>query len=258
MQLESEKILTGHSGKEKAAYLGALASLATADRHADEEELEHLRELGSAAGLTEQESKIVLTSAEDTSGDYLLKCLDTLKTSELRYSLVTDLIALAKADDHYSEDEKTNIEKVSRYLNVDKNQFSILDQYVDKAAESDPEEISKPGFMESLGMGNQFSGAGLNMGSIGKGLFGLLGPMILGGMIGKGLGGNRSAGGFGRQSGGLGGMLGGNPMGMGPGGLGGLGGGLGGLGGGLGSLISGMSRSRNNRSMGGMLGRLLR
>ena len=255
MQLESEKILTGHTGKEKAAYLGALASLATADRHADQEELDHLRELGTAAGLTEQESELVLTSAEDTSGDYLLKCLDTLKTSELRYSLVTDLIALAKADDHYSEDEKANIEKVSRYLNVDKNQFSILDQYVDKAAKSDPEEISKPGFMESLGMKNQFSGAGFNMGSIGKGLFGFLAPMILGGMIGKGLGGNRSSRGFGRASGGLGGMLGGNPMGM--GGSGGLGG-LGGLGGGLGSLISGMSRSRNKGSMGGMLGRLLR
>ena len=112
--------------------------------------------------------------------------------------------------------------------------------------------------MEALGMKNQFSGAGMNMGSIGKGLLSILGPMILGGMAAKTLGGGRRG-----SSGGLGGMMGGNnPMGMGrsggSGGLGGLGGGLGGLGGGLGSIISGMSRGRNNQSMGGMLGRLLR
>ncbi|MEO5599643.1 MAG: TerB family tellurite resistance protein [Cyclobacteriaceae bacterium] len=254
MEIESEKILTGHSSKEKAAYLGALASLATADRHADEEEIEHLGEMASAAGLSEQDSSTVLNAAKDTTGDYLLTCLNTLKTTELRFSLVTDLIALAKTDDNYTQEEKNNIEKVSKYLGVNKDQFSVLDQFVDKASESsaEPEEMAKPGFMESLGMKNQFSGAGMNMGSIGKGLLSILGPMILGGMAAKTLGGGRRG-----SSGGLGGMMGGNnPMGMGR--SRGLGGGLGGLGGGLGSIISGMSRGRNNQSMGGMLGRLLR
>jgi uncharacterized tellurite resistance protein B-like protein len=257
MESEPEKILTGHTSTEKAAYLGALASLATADRHADEEEIEHLREMSSAAGLSEAESQTVLDAANDISGEYLLKCLHTIKATELRFSLVTDLIALAKADGNYSQDEKNNIEKVSKFLGVNKDQFSVLDQFVNKAAnsDSDPHEISKPGFMESMGMKNQFAGAGMNIGSIGKGLLGFLGPMILGGMAARTLGGARRG-----SSGGLGGMLGSNPMGMGrSGGLGGLAGGLsGGLGGGLGSIISGMSRSRNNQSMGGMLGRLLR
>ena len=240
MQIEMEKILTGHLPQEKAAYLGALASLATADRHAGEEEINHLKEMSSAAGLPESETKIVLDAANDSSGKYLLKCLNTLKTSELRYSLVTDLIALAKADDHYTEDEKENIQKVSRYLDVNTDQFSVLDQYIDKAAEaiSDTEEITKP---ESLGMKSKFSEAGINLGSIGKGLIGMLGPMILGGIAARSLGGSRGSGG--------------NVTGMGlPGNLGGSGG----FGGGLGSLISGMTRSRNNQTMGSLLGRLLK
>lgn len=51
MRSESEQLLSGYPQKEKAAYLGALASLATADRHADEKELEHFREIATAADI---------------------------------------------------------------------------------------------------------------------------------------------------------------------------------------------------------------
>ena len=245
----SEELLSGYSLKEKAAYLGALASLATADRHADEQELEHFREMARSAGLQDEETQTIIKAADDTSGDQLLESLGALKTSELRFSLVTDLVALAKADESYTPAEKTNIEKVSRYLGVNRDQFETIDQFVDKAADKNPgdDEITNPQFMQSLGMQNQFAGTGLNMGSIGKGLLRYLGPMILGRMAAKTLGGRR-----GNSGGGLGGMLGNNPMGM------GRSGGLGGLGGGLGSLIAGMARGRGNQSMGGMLGRLLR
>lgn len=244
----SEELLSGYSLKEKAAYLGALASLATADRHADEQELEHFREMARSAGLQEAETQTIIKAADDTSGDQLLKSLDALKTSELRFSLVTDMIALAKTDENYTPAERTNIEKVSKYLGVNKDQFATIDEFVAKAADKNPgeDEITNPQFMQSLGMQNQFAGTGLNMSSIGKGLLRYLGPMILGGMAARTLGGRRVS------SGGLGGMLGNNPMGM------GRSGGLGGLGGGLGSLIAGMARGRGNQSIGGMLGRLLR
>lgn len=249
MEPNKEELLSGYSSGEKAAYLGALASLATADRHADEEEVEHFKELATAAGISGPEVQTILEAANDTTGDYLLKCLETIKNSELRFSLVTDLIALAKTDEDYTPAEKKNIEKVSRYLGVNKDQFSVLDQFVDKAAGSEPrdEENFKTDFIQSAGMQNQFAGAGINMSSIGSGLLRFLGPMILGGMAARTLGGRRST-----QGGGLGGMLGNNPMGM------GRTGGLGGLGGGLGSIISGMTRGRNNQSIGGMLGRLLK
>jgi uncharacterized tellurite resistance protein B-like protein len=252
MQIQSETILAGYSEQEKAAYLGALAALATADREATGQELDHFREIAQAAGLSPELEQEILHAAQDVSGQDLKKCLDVLKTSDLRYSLITDLIALAKADDSYTEDEKRNIEKVSRYLQVDQNQFSVLDQYVSQAAETPhaAEEIAKPGFQKSLGMQDKFLNAGFNPGAIGKSLFGFLGPMLLGGMAARALGGGRRSSGMGGM---LGGLLGGGSM------MGGGGFGLpGGLSGGLGSILSGMNQSRNNQSMGGLFGRLFR
>lgn len=248
MEPNTEELLSGYSSAEKAAYLGALASLATADRHADEQEIEHFKELATAARISGPEADTILKAADDTTGDYLLKCLDTVKDSELRFSLVTDLIALAKTDENYTSAEKKNIEKVSRYLGVNRDQFSVLDQFVDKAAgnESQSEETFNTNFIQSSGMQNQFAGAGINMSSIGNGLLRFLGPMILGSLAAKTLGGRRH-----NSGGGLGGMFGNNPMGMGRTvGSGGLDG--------LGSIISGMTRGRNNQSIGGMLGRLLK
>ncbi len=253
MEAKLETLLTGYAAHEKAAYLGALAALATADREADKEELDHLREIAQAAGLSPEEEQTIIESAKDTSGQDLKKCLDILKGSDLRYSLITDLIAVAKADDSYTEEEKGNIEKVARYLNVNQNQFSALDQFVNKAADGErsPDELAKPDYLQSSGLQEKFSNAGFNMESIGKSIFGFLGPLLLGGMAGRALGGGRSrSGGLGGLGGGLGGMLGGG-MNTGssrlPGGMGGLG-----------SLIAGLNRSRGNQRMGGMLGRLFR
>jgi uncharacterized tellurite resistance protein B-like protein len=254
METTSETLLAGYSEHEKAAYLGALAALATADREAGEEELEQLRGIAHAAGISSSEEQQIIEAAKDTSGQNLKTNLDVLKVSNLRYSLITDLITLAKADETYTEEEKQNIEKVARYLNVNQNQFSVLDQFVSKAADEQrsPEDVGKGDFIQSTGMQQQFSNAGINMGSMGKSIIGVLGPVLLGALAGKALGGGRRGGsGLGGLAGGLlGGMLaGGNgTRGMGlPGGLGGLG-----------SLISGLNNSRNNQSMGGLLGKLFK
>ena len=236
MEIKSQTILTGYSDQEKGAYLGVLASLATADRQASPEEIEQIKDVAHSAGLSSSQEAAVIRAATELSGEELIKCLDILKSSNLRFSLITDLIALAEADASYTEDEKKNIEKISQYLQIDQKQFSLLDQFVHKAAEK-PEEVNRPGFLESLGLKDQFAKAGVNPQAIGKGLLGMLGPILLGTMAAKAMRG-RGMGGS------LGGMLGGNSMGM-------------GVPGGFGSILSGLNRSRNTRSMGGLLGRLL-
>ena len=249
MEVKTENILTAYSANEKAAYLGALAALATADRQANEEELGHLREIARSSGVSPEEERVIIEAAKDTTGNNLKQCLDTLKGSDLKYSLITDFIALAKADESYTEDERGNIEKVARYLNVNQNQFSVLDQFVNKAAEEEhtPEEFANPNFVKSTGMQEKFANAGLDVGAMGKSLFGFLGPLLLGSIAGKALGGKRG-------SGGLGGGLLGNMLGRATTGGSGFPGGMGSLG----SLISGLNKSRGNQSIGGMLGRLLR
>ena len=258
----NETILAGHSDEEKGAYLGAIASIATADREASQEELDNLAELCNAAQVTEPQKAAVLQAAGRISDKELMQCLDILKTSDLKYSLVTDLIAFAKADSDYTEGEQQQVQKIAQYLGVNQQQFSLLDQFTNKAATANvtPEQARQPGFLSSLGLDDKMKSAGINGSGMLSGLLTIAAPLLLSGMFtsrrGGGMfGGRRGGGMFGGGggmfggSGSLGGVLGGN--------MGGLGGMFGG-GGGLGSVISMFNGGRGYNNAGGMLGRILR
>src|SRR5690348_2151648 len=123
--MENTHVMEGYSDQEKGAYLGAVASIATADREASEEELQYIAALCDAADISEQQKEAVIRAANELSGDELKKCLDILKNSDLKYSLVTDIIAFAKADNNYAAEEQQRVQEVSQYLGVDQNQFSL-------------------------------------------------------------------------------------------------------------------------------------
>src|SRR3712207_24361 len=122
---QQQKLLKDYSDLEKGAYLGAVASLATADREASEEELEYIRALAESADLSPEQHEAVVQAATELSGDELNRCLDILKTSDLRFSLITELISFAEADQHYTEEEKANVEKIAQHLNINQQQFSL-------------------------------------------------------------------------------------------------------------------------------------
>ena len=217
--MENGKVLSNYSDAEKGAYLGAIASIATADRQASAEELEYLDALADTAGLSPQQKEAVSQIAQGISSDDLKQCLDVLKNSDLKYSLITDIIAFAKSDANYSDAEKNNIDNIAQYLGVDQQQVSALHQFVSKTAESgqSPTEIAKPGFLDSLGLGGVFKNSGLT-----QNILSVAGPMLLGALLSRGLSGRRGAGsGLGGMLGGAGGML-GSAGGMLSGGLGGL------------------------------------
>ena len=243
-------VLEGYSDKEKGAYLGAIASIATADRQASPEELEFISGLCNAADISEAQEEAVMKAATELSGEELNRCLDILKNSDLRYSLVTDIIAFAKSDNNYSDEEMQRVKNISQYLGVDQKQFSLLDEFTDKAAANNvpPEEKAKPSFLSSLGLSDKMQKAGINSGGLLKGLLGIAGPVVLGSMLSGAMrrrgSGNRNFGGMG------GGLLGGG------GGL--LSGGGMMSGGGLGSLIGMLSGGRRFGNAGGLLSRITR
>ncbi|MGZ5134352.1 MAG: TerB family tellurite resistance protein [Flavitalea sp.] len=249
---ETVTILEGYSDNEKGAYLGAIASIATADRQASEEELSYLQALSESADLSDEQQKLIMDAATSPMSDADLKrCLEVLKTSELRFSLVSDVIAFAQSDQSYSEEEKQTVQKIAQYLGVNQQQFSVLDQFTKKAVQEAPrqadaletQQTSPTNFLDSLGFGDKLKSAGINSNSLLKGALGILGPILLARM----LGGNRRGGGMGGMFGGGGGTMGG----LGGGLLGGLLGGGGGL---LGGLLGG---GRGFGGAGGMLGRIL-
>ena len=247
-----EKLLRDYSDSEKGAYIAAIASIATADRTAGEDELEFLETLADAAELSQEQKMNIKNAALDDSGKDLKGHLEVLKTSELKYSLLTDLVAFAEADQEYSPEERANVERIAWFLDINPEQFSTINQFVQKASIAGADETQQQGL---FGLEEKFQKSGLNIGSITKGLLGIAGPMILASLVSRG---------GGRSGGGLGGMLGGMLGGGGSGGLGGMlgGGGSGGLGGmlgsgGLGSIIGMLNGGRGMKSTGGLLGKVL-
>lgn len=233
-------ILEGYTDMEKGAYLGAIASIATADRVAGEDELAFIDALIESANISEEQSDLIREAArsEVSDGD-LERCLDVLKKSDLRYSLVSDVIAFSQADQSYSEDEKQTVEKIAAYLGVNQQQFTILDQFTKKAVQEAPkhaeelenEEETPASFLDGLGFGDKLKTAGINSSTLFKGALGILGPILLARMFSGGR----------RSGGGVGGLL---------GGLMGAGGGL------LGSIVNG-GRGSQQSSGGGLLGSLM-
>lgn len=255
---QSTTILEGYSDEEKGAYLGAIASIATADRSASEEELEYIKALCESANLSEEQTGIITDAASTPmSDDDLKRCLDVLKNSELKFSLVSDVIAFAGSDQDYPAEEKQNVEKIAQYLGVNQEQFSVLNQFTKTAVQEAPkhadaietQQTTPHGFLDSLGFGDKLKGAGINSNSLIKSALGIIGPMLLARMMSgrRGSSGGGLLSGLGGLFGGGGGILPDNNSGTG-----------GGLLGGLGSLLGGLlGGNRGFGGAGGLLGRVL-
>ncbi|MDO7884560.1 TerB family tellurite resistance protein [Hymenobacter cheonanensis] len=227
------QLLQNYSEAEKTAYLSAIAALATADRQASAPEAEFLQRLAQQAGLSDAATRQVLAAADSADNSTVQQSLDQLKSSDLRYSLVTDLISLARADGTYSAGEEEMVGKMAAYLGINPEQKQTLESVVDQAASvpHDPQDPGKQGFLSSIG--DKLSNVGIPKGALMAGLLGVVAPMVISRVMGGGN--SNSNSGYGQpqsQSGSLGGLLSGAMGSMGGGsGLGGLLGGL--LGGGL-------------------------
>ncbi|RYD56370.1 MAG: TerB family tellurite resistance protein [Sphingobacteriales bacterium] len=225
---EKQSILDGYSDMEKGAYLGAIASIATADSEASQEELDYLSILCNSAGLSDAQKQIVIRAATELTGTELNKCLDVLKNSDLKHSLIADMIAFAKADNEYTQAERKAIQYAAAYLGINDKQFSLLDEFADKATHAEPQQnMGSQGFLSSLGLEDKMRSAGINTGGLLKGILSIAAPLLLSRMF---------SGGRRRFGGGM------------------LGGGL--LAGGLGSLIGMLAGNRGYRRSGGFLGGL--
>jgi uncharacterized tellurite resistance protein B-like protein len=233
--MENTHVLEGYSDQEKGAYLGAVASIATADRTASDEEMQYIAALCDAADISEPQKEAVIRAANELSGDELQKCLDILKNSDLKYSLVTDIIAFAKADNQYAAEEQQRVKEISDYLGVDQNQFSLLNEFTEKAAATNvpAEEKAKPSFLSSLGLEEKMKKAGINSNHLMKGLLAIGGSLVLGRILSGAM--HRRGRGTG-MFGNIGGLLGGA---------------------GLGSLIGMLSGGRGFRNTGGLLGKIM-
>jgi len=234
------QFLEGYPSAEKTAYITAIASISTADQSASEEEIAYLENLAISAGLSTEEKEKVSAAAIETSGEALKTSLELLKSSELRFSLVADLIAVAKVDSGVSEAEQQHVKAIADYLKIDERQLEALKEYVDKTtgkstavlglADAGSAPGALGGLLDKFGLGDKLQKSGINIGSLAKGLISMIGPMVIGSMLNKGLSRGRNTAGAANQ------------------------GGLGNLG----SIISSLGGGKGMGGIGGMLSGLLK
>ena len=248
------QLLQNYSEAEKTAYLSAIASLATADRQASAPEAEFLQHLTQQAGLSQGAAQQVAQAAQDSSNQSIQQNLDALKGSDLRFSLVTDLISFARADGAYSNEEEAMVSKMASYLGVNAEQKATLESVVDQAANvpHDAQDPAKQGFLS--GLGDKLSSVGIPKNALLAGLLGVVAPMVISRVMGSG---NSSSAGYGQpqqHSSTMGGMLGGLLGGGGQGSSSSMGGLLGGLLGGglLGNVLGGGANTGNLPQQGTM------
>ncbi|MBK0404948.1 TerB family tellurite resistance protein [Adhaeribacter sp. BT258] len=276
MENQEVQLLKDYSDTEKGAYLGAIASIASADHDASEQELQFLSALSKTAHLSSESEQAVLGVAKDPSNINVQRCLDVLKGSDLRYTFITDIMSFAKADGNLTGEEEELIKGMADYLGVNQQQYGVLKQFVEVADESARKgEVVAP---QALGATAQTGGGGFDemLKKVGipssglmKGVLAIAAPILISQILRGGRRGGGMMGGMGGLLGGglLGGLL-GNVMGggMNRGGLGGMmgggstmgsGGGLGSVLGGLGGLMGGSRRGMGGGILGGGLGSIL-
>ena len=232
------QLLQNYSEDEKTAYLSSIASLATADRQASPAEGQFLQALCQQAGLSAESTQQVSAAAQDPSNENIQQHLDVLKNSDLRYSLITDLISFSRTDGAYSNDEEAMVDKMSQYLGINQQQQQTLETVVDQAAavSHDPQDPAKEGFFSSIG--DKLSSVGIPKGALMAGLLGVVAPMVLSKVMGGGSSNASANTGYGDQD-------------NSGGGLGGL------LGGGMGGLLGGAAQSGMGGLLGGLLGNVM-
>lgn len=223
--MQPEDVFSQYSEAEKTAYLSVIASMATADRQASQQEGEFLSQMAQVMGLSPQATQQVAQAAQDSTNETIKASLDQLRGSNLRYSLVTDLVSFARADGSYANDEEAMVNKISAYLGVNQQQVQTIENVVhqtQQAQAQQPDEAPQ-GLMDSLG--DKLRSVGIPPQAALGGLIAVAAPMVLSRIMGNRSGASGYGGGLGGMGGGLGSVLGGggSPMG---GGLGGLLGGV--------------------------------
>lgn len=129
MATEQDHPLKGYKESEKIDYLSLLACIAAADGEVDDDEINSLRSLAKLVGLSGKGRAAVLSAAEDPSSVEVGDVTRRLSSSELRFTLITDMYLVAYADDSLDKEEVTEIKGFAKNLKVKDDQLQAIHKY---------------------------------------------------------------------------------------------------------------------------------
>ena len=115
---------------ERLDYLTVLAAVVAADGKVDDREISRLLALVRALGVPNADISVVLDSAEKPATDRVRAALRRLNDSDLRFTLMIELIFMAHVDDDLDEAESQELSSVAEALGINSEQRTAMAEYV--------------------------------------------------------------------------------------------------------------------------------
>lgn len=122
--------LSSYPEKDKTAFLSVIAVIASADNEVSDSEISNLRSVCKELELSPEGIGKVIEAAENPDSVPVKSYIEKLGTSDLRFTLITDMLHLAYADSTFSETEKTKIHTIAQTMGVGADQVNAMERYV--------------------------------------------------------------------------------------------------------------------------------
>lgn len=126
--------------RERRSYLTVVGAIAAADHKLVGEEVSMLRRLCRVLKLTPRATGEVIANAEQPTPEILEAAIRNLKSSQLRFTLLTDCIFMAYADEVVVPQEEEAIKGIACAFGISAEQLFSLREYVEavRAASASP------------------------------------------------------------------------------------------------------------------------
>lgn len=147
----------------RVAYARLVASLAAADDEITPHEQEQLRQLCRLLALPPHVAQEVLQFAEKPNAAALRGALEGLRDSQLRFTLIADMIGLAYADGKYDLSERKQIRGIAAILLIGEDEVIQLEDRIrtDVRSEAETTHDDDQGHKQSIDTMAQLVAAGV-------------------------------------------------------------------------------------------------
>ncbi len=158
--MEENNPLLNYTEEQRAAYLTVLSSLSLADGEVDDEEAQLVEQMCKDSQLSFKPKMQVLNALYTPDDTDVEASLDTLKETDLKFSLVADILKLVQADGEFTPDEVKEVAMLKSSLLLSDAQYDAVNKYVEMASSLTSEGITSD-FLEKSGLDKKFAELGI-------------------------------------------------------------------------------------------------
>lgn len=165
--MEQQHSLMEYPEVERVDYLCVVASIAAADGKVTDEEISHIREYCESTGIGEIGIGLIIAALENPEGVDIPTIVSRLAHTDLRFTLLTDMLFMAHADGIVCPIEQEEINKIAAMLTITHHQIEAINMYVEAVISAQHTRRSEAHWKE---VGSEIAGllasAGVPLGAV--------------------------------------------------------------------------------------------